>query len=185
MSYYGGRLAPFFDTGRLDRTCRRMADHGGERMTALVKANTPIGHQPFSENYIPGHLRASIEQKITVVYADRGRIVYESGCETNVDYAIFVEDGTGLWGPRRAKYEIKPKRPGGWLRFRDQKTGDVIFAKRVMHPGSPGQHMFAIGAVLTEHEANTFLESIAREWAREQESDWSHQRPVFIGRRVV
>lgn len=154
-------------------------------MTALVKANTPIGHQPFSENYIPGALRASIEQKVTVVYVQRGRIVYESGCETNLDYAPFVENGTGLWGPRRQMYEIRPKRPDGWLRWRDQETGEVIFAKRVMHPGSPGAHMFAIGAVMVEHEAHAFLQELASEWARRQERDWERQPYVFIGRRIV
>ena len=69
-----------------------------------------------------------------------------------MEYAPYVEDGTGLWGPKHAKYEIKPKRPGGWLRWIDPMTGDPVFARRVMHPGWPGNHMFAIGAALTEQE---------------------------------
>jgi hypothetical protein len=168
MGYRGAQLAPWFDTKPVERACHRMADAGGERMTALVKERTPVGHQPFAENYTPGRLRESIEKKITVVHVRKGRFEYESGTETSVDYAPFVENGTGLWGPNHARYEIKPKNPDGWLRFHDAH-GNAIFAKRVMHPGSPGAHMFAIGAALTEAEFDRIVAPSLNEWAREQE----------------
>lgn len=63
----------------------------------------------------------------------------------------FVDKGTGLWGPKRAKYEIKPKGPGYPLRFQagyKAKTspgvlgsggggpfGPTVRAWSVMHPG--------------------------------------------------
>lgn len=185
MSYQGRRLAPIFDRSLIDNTCRQMANHGGERMRDLVKQQTPIGHQPYTEDYIPGRLRASIEKKLLVVYPRAGRMVYESGAETNVAYAKFVEEGTGLWGPHRAKYEIKPKNPDGWLSWVDHETGKRIFAKKVMHPGSPGNHMFAIGAHLTEHEFNLWGQRIIQEWSRKQERLAMHQAPIFVGRRVA
>ena len=79
-----------------------------------------------------------------------------------------------MWGPRRAKYEIRPKNPLGWLRFFDQKTGELVFAKRVMHPGSPGHHMFARGVALTEEpwerECNRRLDRWARDTGIEMEA---------------
>jgi hypothetical protein len=185
LSYYGGRLSPLFQGPSIDRLCRDMAEHGGRDMVANVRRNTPVGHQPFTEDYVPGALRASIEKKILVVYRRANAMVYESGAETNLLYAPFVEDGTGLWGPHRAKYEIKPRNPDGWLSWIDQETGKRLFAKKVMHPGSPGNHMFAIGAALTEHEFANWGQREVAAWARKVERDWANQRPVFIGRRVA
>jgi hypothetical protein len=168
--YVGGKLAPWFDTGPNVRACRAMADKGGERMTAHVRQNTPVRY---------GTLRASITQKpVTVRPSPRGD-AYESGAETEVEYAPYVEYGTGLWGPRHARYEIKPRRPDGWLRWIDPVTGDPVFAKRVMHPGSPGNHMFLIGGALTEHEFEQFAEPILARWATEVE------RQNRSGARVV
>jgi Bacteriophage HK97-gp10, putative tail-component len=158
--YYGGKLAPWFDTSPNRRACERMADKGGERMTTLVKQNTPVHF---------GTLRASITQKLTVVRPTPRGLAYESGAETEIEYAPYVEHGTGLYGPRHAKYEIRPKNPDGWLRWIDRVTGEPVFAKRVMHPGSPGNHMFAIGAALTEHEFEQFAELILTRWSVEVE----------------
>ena len=63
----------------------------------------------------------------------------------------FVDKGTGLWGPKRSKYPIRPKRPGYPLRFQSgyrAKTtpgvigsggggpfGPTVRAWEVMHPG--------------------------------------------------
>jgi very-short-patch-repair endonuclease len=94
-----------------------------------------------------------------------------------------VEWGTGLWGPKHAKYLIVPKKPGGWLSWINPRTGQRVFARKVMHPGSPGAHMFAIGAHLTEAE---FEERIAAPvlalWAREQER--SNHTHVIVRARV-
>lgn len=184
MSYTGMRLAPLFDGRLIAPTCREMAEHGGERMTTLVRQNTPIGHQPFSENYIPGALRASIEQKILVVYPSPRGLVYESGSETSLYYAVYVEDGTGIYHTPdpHTPWEVTPKRPGGWLRWIDQKTGKVIFARKVIVPGAPGSHMFAIGVALTEHEFNIFGQRMVQTWARRQERLGLEQVPVKIGR---
>lgn len=185
MSYLGGRLQPLFDSTPVRRACVDMAETGGKRMTELVKMNTPIGHQPFAENYTPGRLRASIQKKFLTVRRRGNAMIYESGCETDVPYAPYVEEGTGLWGPRHAKYEIRPKHPDGWLSWIDPDSGQRVFAKKVMHPGSPGQHMFAIGAHLTEYEFGNFGQRRVAQWAREQERQGMRQRPVFYGRRLV
>jgi hypothetical protein len=50
----------------------------------------------------------------------------------SVKHALFVEEGTGLWGPKRAKYLIVPRRKK-WLSW--VSGGTRYFAKRVIHPG--------------------------------------------------
>lgn len=173
MPYIGPALGEVWDfVDSVERLCRDLADEGGGKMRDHTREATPVGHQPFSEDYEPGHLLASIAQKIVVVTFDaaRGLVAYESGAETNVSYAPYVEHGTGLWGPSRAKYEIKPKNPDGWLRFLD-KGGNVVFAKRVMHPGSPGAAMFAKGAALTEAGLHEWADVKVEEWSKRCEAE--------------
>jgi hypothetical protein len=176
--YRGPSLAHLFDfEDDAKKLSHDLAREGGSRMTDNVRRLTPVGHRPFEPGYTPGHLLASIETKIVVVYFDTaiGAMVYESGSETNVDYAPYVENGTGLWGPTRAMYEIRPKNPDGWLRFHDEH-GNVVFAKRVMHPGSPGAHMFVRGAALTDEQF--------REWADREVEGWCRERDAQISVRA-
>lgn len=183
MSYTGQRLAPLFDRGSIDRVCRELADHAGDRVLYWTRINTPIGHRPFDEFYVPGQLRASIEKKLLVVYPSRGGLVYESGAESNLSYAGFVEEGTGLYGKYRRMYVIRPKNPDGWLRFHDEH-GNVVFAKEVHHPGIHGQHMFAIGVHMTEFEFGLFSERILHTWVRRLERAYETQPPIHVGRRL-
>ena len=135
-----------------------MARDGTERMTRHVRRNTPVDTR---------HLRTNIFEKVIKVLPG---VSWEGGTYTEVDYAPHVEHGTGLWGPKHAKYKIEPKTAGGVLAFFARVTtpegrpllhpsgahnlqqGNLVFARYVMHPGSPGQHMFAIGVEMTEHE---------------------------------
>lgn len=161
MSYEGGKLRPWFDTTPNRRAAKRMAEKGGDQMLKRTEHHTPVD---------TAHLRQSWRRKPVLIIAnERGERVYQSGVETDVDYAPYVEYGTGLWGPKHAKYEIKPKHPDGWLHWIDPHTGDSVFAKRVMHPGSPGAHMVAIAVAETEAGLDALLAPILREWAREVE----------------
>lgn len=184
MSYTGGRLSPLFSTEGIPELCREIAHRGGERMTEWTRINTPVGHQPFAENYVPGQLRASIQQKLLVVYASERGTVYESGVETDVSYAPYVEDGTGLYGPYRQMYVIRPKNPDGWLRWRDPVTGQPVFAKEVWQKGIHGQHMFAIGAAMTEHEFHVFADRLVAVWARRRERAFETQPRIHIGKVI-
>lgn len=176
MGYVGASLARCFDFERqIKDLCFELADDGGDHMTDDIREFTPVGKRPFEEDYVPGALLKSITKKITVVTLDPFHgIVYKSGTYTDLDYSVYVENGTGLWGPARAKYEIRPKNPNGWLRFHDE-YGNVIFAKRVMHPGSPGAHMFARGAAKTEAEFH--------EWAQRKVDVWVAARNAEIAIR--
>lgn len=92
-----------------------------------------------------------------------------------------VEYGTGLWGPKHAKYTIYPSKPGGFLSWVTQtgftrKNGEYVppgtrvFAKKVEHPGSPGQHMFAMGAAKTEAEFSAAVSDLMHEWREATET---------------
>jgi hypothetical protein len=185
VSYRGGRLSPLFeaDPGRL---CRRMAERGGSEMVRNVKANTPIGAVNSFDPHTPGALRASIEQITLRVYPHLGSTVYESGAETNLHYAPYVEHGTGLFHrpDPHTSWTIRPRHPDGWLSWIDPQTGERIFAKKVVHHGAPGSHMFEFGAHITEHEFNAWGEQEVRDWMYEAERHWTAQRPVYYGRRV-
>jgi hypothetical protein len=50
------------------------------------------------------------------------------------------------------------------------KPGDRVFAKEVLHPGSPGQHMVAIGAHMTEAEFEQAAQPTLDKWADEIEA---------------
>ena len=68
-----------------------------------------------------GRLWRSVRRKPRAGVENLGRIKRIS-IGTNVKYAPYLELGTGLWGPNRAKYEIKPKRPGGVLHWHSRAT---------------------------------------------------------------
>ena len=70
-----------------------------------------------------GRLRASIA---TVVVTRGGSPVVLVG--TNVNYARYVHDGTGVYGPRHTP--IRPRR-GKFLRFRPRGSRKWIYARQV------------------------------------------------------
>lgn len=165
MPYVGGSLVSLFDEEPQAATklaLRRMAEKAGDRMVDLTIANTPIDK---------GNLRSSWYQIPTNKTHFAVWEAYESGVATNVSYAPYVEHGTGLWGPRHAKYPITAK-GGGFLRWIDPKSGKEVFARRVMHPGSPGQHMIAIAAEVVEHEVDDggLFSGILHEWSKAVEA---------------
>lgn len=173
MGYTGGSIADVTDRARRGAKLagERMAKLGGEEVTRHTKMNTPIGEpDPLDptggDDYT--HLREQIYEKPVVYKVVDGVGSWESGAETDVDYAPFVEEGTGLWGPEHRKYKIEPKDPNGVLAFFSRMQtpegapmlsgsrranlvhGNQVFVRYVMHPGSPGQHMFAIGVEMAE-----------------------------------
>ena len=59
-----------------------------------------------------------------------------------------------------------------------------MFAKRVWHPGSPGQAMFAYGVALAEHEFEQQVETILQRTMRELERTIYRHRTTSL-RRVA
>lgn len=163
MPYVGESLTSLFGEKVQEvtrRAAHNMADRGGERMVELTKMNTPID---------TGELRESWKQ--TPVHPEpRGEdMAYSTGVESHVSYAPYVEYGTGLWGPKHSKYPILPKN-APYLQWFDKASGHWVRAKKVMHPGSPGQHMVAIAASVLEFEvAGALMDPILDRWVHEAE----------------
>jgi hypothetical protein len=149
MPYVGGSLTTLFDETAQMKTrnlAKTLAHKGGRRMETLARANTPVR---------TGELRASwYRTPVVEIDALLGR-AYRVTVANDTDYAAWVENGTGIYGPEHRPYVIVPKDPMGTLAWRDPKTGKMIFAKRVLHPGSPGNHMLAIAAHVVEYELDT------------------------------
>lgn len=135
----------------IPEVARVIVDDGIDYMLRMVKENTPVSEALPVEGYehIPGgdgiHLRDEIHTDEQVVIDG----IHERHVGSNKPYVRYVEEGTGLYGDKHAKYLISPLTPGGMLRW-PGADGHWHFARLVWHPGSPGQHMFLIGGELTE-----------------------------------
>jgi hypothetical protein len=91
-----------------------------------------------------------------------------STVKTEVDYAPYVNYGTGLFGPEHRKYLIEPHPPKRFLSWIDPARGGRVFARRVWHPGSEGAHMIekaaaAMEAGLLTARLQTHLETFKRD----------------------
>lgn len=184
MSYKGDNLADVID--HLEkvsmRTGHRLAEAMQERGEHNIEINTPVATYHLRKSY----KRSPVVYKLSGPSIRWAMYAWEGSVFTEVEYAPFVELGTGLWGPKRKKYKIAPKKPGGVLAFTPYQRmpgggvildvqgapvqGALITVRFVMHPGSPGQHMFKIGATLTEAEYREWSAEPMRLWKAEVES---------------
>lgn len=157
--YIGPDLAALFASGPTDAALPRMCDVGGDALHRYVVDNTPIK---------TGNLRTSW-YRVPAKPSFGSKVRWRTTVRTNVDYAKYVNYGTGLWGPEHRKYLIAPKAPGGTLSWVDPLRGRV-FAKHVWHPGSPGQYMVESGAAKLEVTVQDVLQPELERWKIEQEA---------------
>lgn len=160
MPYVGGSLTTLFDAAAQALTAaaaKKMAEEGGDHVMSVTRMNTPVRS---------GELRASWKRSPVAPEPTVDGAGWHTAVSTDVSYAPFVEHGTGLFGPKHAPYIIKPKNPGGTLRF--VVDGRIMFAKEVLHPGSPGNHMLEIGMLVTQAamEGGELFHATLEEWAR-------------------
>jgi hypothetical protein len=98
---------------------------------------------------------------------DRFAIVQAAGA------AVFLEGGTGKYGPRGSEYPITPKRrkmlacpaSGSGRRLSGRartNSGRMIFARAVMHPGIKPQPFLVPGAIAAIRSVG--IESIVDAW---------------------
>jgi hypothetical protein len=85
----------------------------GYRVEAAAKRCCPVDH---------GRLRSSIHTQMTHV---GGRIVVEIG--TDVEYALWVHNGTGLYGPRHARIYPKKGKVMVWTNYKKFRSGGVNY----------------------------------------------------------
>ena len=152
MPYEGAKLHRLFPRHIVELTGRRMVATGSRALKERIREFTPIETGELAASYYIGLIR-------------KGRGGWWTTVATDVEHGPYVEYGTGLFGPKRRKYPILPRKPGGVLHWVNEH-GEHVFARKVMHPGSPGNHMFAIGAMVTERTLGVILEPEVRQWAR-------------------
>lgn len=160
MPYVGGSLTTFFGEVAQAVTAaavKKMCEEGGDHIMSVTRMNTPVKS---------GELRGSWKRSPAAPDAALGGPAWRTSVSTDVSYAPYVEHGTGLFGPKHAPYIIKPKNPSGSLRF--VVDGKIVFAKEVLHPGSPGNHMLEIGMLVTQAaiESNELFHATLEEWVR-------------------
>ncbi|MET0604405.1 MAG: HK97 gp10 family phage protein [Baekduia sp.] len=165
MAYVGGSLTSLFGQKPQAATklaARDMAAKGADRMHEVAAQNTPVK---------TGRLRTGWYQLPVTKTHYLIAPAFRSGIANDYKYAPFVEYGTGLFGPRHRAYVITPKK-APFLAWRDPVTGQWIRARKVLHPGSPGNHMVAIAAAVVEAEtdAGPLMQVILDRWAREVEA---------------
>jgi phage gpG-like protein len=127
-------------THRLDLTATRQllaSQQGGVARDMLrrgllveTQAKRNLGGASGPKRIDTGRLRSSTNTQLVV---RDGRPIAVVG--TNVNYARWVHDGTGIYGPRGAM--IRPKRRK-YLRFRPSGRGRYVYARQVKGmPGNP------------------------------------------------
>jgi hypothetical protein len=161
MAYIGGFLSPWFQNDPNEKAMRNMVRVGIREGKEIAAENTPVQTGDLRE-----HWTESEHIGKTVSFLGIG---WEGSWENDLDYAPYVNYGTGLYGPEHRKYLIVPKTPGGTLHWVDRLTGEDRYAKAVLHPGSPGHHMLEISAAWLEATWERLVRPVLTAWAREVE----------------
>lgn len=121
------------DTVGVDQARASLRRIGGTLATRAL-ASTVVEVEEIVENQAARHNGTGA--LVRSIYKKRIHNGWEIGHDPRVaPHAVFVHWGTGLWGPKRAKYPIKPKRKRA---LRWAVGGAFVFAKGVMHPGIKG-----------------------------------------------
>ena len=135
-----------------------LADGRLPSLAAKVAAQTYEDdiHQWIGAGHAFTSRTGATQQSIGWMPDGTGAVVY-----ANAKTALFLEGGTGLHGPFRAKYKIAPKPGRKALRIPLPGGGDM-FRRFVMHPGIKAQPFFF--ADFNERERH-MLEAVAELYA--------------------
>jgi phage gpG-like protein len=100
---------------------------------------------------LTGRLKRSITHTMPVMIA---RMAWEAYVGTNIEYSAVQELGSGLYGPKKRKYLITPKR-ASVLAF--EWMGKQRFFKHVWHPGVKSQPYLRPALNETKREGTKLL----------------------------
>lgn len=169
MGYDGGELRHLFEPELAQGAVHDMAAAGGDFLLERVIANTPtsyhgiaLEHQGFGHERArtPGTLKRSWRRRPGVRREmRRGTVAMVSEVYTDDPVAPFVENDT-------RPHIIRPKKPGGRLRFRLWPTGELVYATMVRHPGTTGQHMMLTATNAAYNSFGAICHHSLQEWAR-------------------
>lgn len=100
--------------------------------------------------------------KIRVIRSGKGRKIIK--LSNSSKYAAALDLGSGLYGPKHAKFVIRPKK-GKALRFVG-KNGQTVFAAKVLHPGVKPTHFLYHAADSVGRQLRPWLEEAMRSAAQ-------------------
>lgn len=116
-----------------DKSMRRKLKEIGQQLAGRALAATAVDVERYIEGQAAKHNGKG--DLVRSIYKRREGQAWEIGHDPRVaPHALFVHWGTGLWGPKRAKYPIKPRNKKA---LRWPAGGAFKFSKGVMHPGIP------------------------------------------------
>lgn len=126
--------SPFGPVAR-DIRRRTMRVNVAARLLAPVGPSVPADR--WSSGHQGGQLKRSIRSEIVVTaFGVVGRV------GSDLDYAASVHEGS------RGGYPIRPRRQGGWLRWRTPpEYSDQVFRRAVVHPGNRKGRPFLVQAL--------------------------------------
>lgn len=164
------RLEDMIQPEACEATASQIADAGTDRFQANVRRNTPIDTNPYRgrPGRPRGFARESIERGLVRRTSTPAGPAFRGSVFTEDDVFPYIEWDTPphVIRPRADRAPasvVETRRPRGTVadgRASLSWLGPMgrVFAKIVHHPGTKGQHPFAIGAAITEAE----LDEIAR-----------------------
>jgi len=100
------------------------------------------------------------EKKGHTSIRDLWQMLYTRG-ETIQEYVInnLYPQGEVLWWMEEGtRPHIIKAKPGGWLRWEDEDTGEEVFAKIVRHPGTKAHHMVRKAKEIAEPLIEEYIE---------------------------
>ncbi len=92
------------------------------RVQSAAKRNLGGGTLSGPKRIDTGRLRASIDVELIK------RVKLAARIGTNVEYALFVHEGTGIYGPKHTPITPKTSR---YLQFKPRGSSDFVYAKSV------------------------------------------------------
>ena len=137
---------------KISRVPLRAVRRGTFALLASIQRNTPKKTSTLVRS-LTGEVR---ETSSTLITGHVG---------TPLKYARYVEEGTGVFGPRKQPITImaKNRKALNWGAF-DEKTGKPIFRRQVVIQGMKPQRMFAKGAAdFVPKYLNIIDEELAKE----------------------
>lgn len=161
MGYVGGKLEPWFGQKPVDVLMRNAPVLVVAEGREIAEKNTPVDTGDLRANWTADK---KAKRSVSLV-----GVAWRASWGNDLEYAAYVNYGTGLYGPEHKKYLILPKKPGGTLHWVDRLTGQDVYAKSVMHPGSPGNYMLEISADFVEATWDKIIKPLLRVWAKTTE----------------